>query len=70
MPKPTQIVIKFIAAGLVALLAAVLIGKSVFDYQRDTTGVAVGVLASIIYLATRAAYMQGKKDAQEDRQDN
>jgi len=65
MQKPTLIAIKFIAAGLVALLAAVLIGKSVFDYQGSTTGVAVGVFASMLYLATRAAYMQGKKEHQE-----
>jgi hypothetical protein len=66
MEKPTQIAIKFIACGLVALLAAVLIGKSVFDYQGSTTVVAVGVFAGMLYAAVRAAYTQGKKEAQED----
>ena len=70
MEKPTQIAIKYIACGLVTLTAVMLIAKFVINYQGSTTGVAVGVLAGMLYLATRAGYMQGKKEAQEDRQDN
>ena len=69
MDKPTKIAIKFIAAGLIAHLVIALIGRFVLRYEGSITEYAVGVFSGMLYCATRAAYMQGKRDAQEDRQD-